>query len=395
MATQVPRLSDYSLHADTGFLPPSPPLTHLPNAYYETWESAISNLSSLVSSASIRTTVTALPILSTSNLTTEAELQRAYTILTFLTHGYIWAPNVLPVTHLPAALSVPLLEVSGKLGMLPSVSYASLCLWNMRPTLPTHLDRSDPGDLIANCSFTGDEGEAWFYAISVAIEARGAPVVTHLLDTIQAVRNSDTTAVTQSLERAAGVLGSLLPILARTGERLEPAFFWGGLRPFLAGSGSLPDGLVFETETEAENEELAKRYAGGSAAQSSFFQFCDMALGVEHGEVTAGVLRDMRRYMPGKHRKLLEDVAAVANVKEFVMESGDARVEEAYAACLAALKGFRERHIAVVTRFIVIPSKKAAKEEGEKGDEEEGGGKGTGGTAVIPFLKAMRDETGK
>jgi indoleamine 2,3-dioxygenase len=212
---------------------------------------------------------------------------------------------------------------------------------------------------------------------------------------IEAVRNGDQSVVAEELKSVAIVLRSLVALLKRVGERLEPRFFYGRVRPFFAGSGSLPGGLVYETGNEDDKKE-AKRYTGGSAVQSSLFQFCDIVLGVEHGESTAGMLKHMWSYMPRNHRQLLEDAAGVANVRGFVRESGDGRVKDAYQSCLEALKGFRDVHIGIVTRYIVVPSKKEAAGKGGEASisgEGEGESKGTGGTPVMPFLKTMRDET--
>jgi indoleamine 2,3-dioxygenase len=133
MPAPIPRLEDYGLHPDAGFLPPSSPLTNLSNPYYAPWETTISALPDLISTNEIRAAVAAMPILSTSKLTSEPEYQRAYTLLAFLAHGYIWAPGAPPASRLPPAISVPLLEICATLGTLPTITYAALCLWNMRP----------------------------------------------------------------------------------------------------------------------------------------------------------------------------------------------------------------------------------------------------------------------
>lgn len=71
------------------FLPEQSPLKILPDAYYEPWELVVQHLPLLIESG-IRTAVDRLPVLSTSRLATEAEWRRAYVILAFLTHAYVW-----------------------------------------------------------------------------------------------------------------------------------------------------------------------------------------------------------------------------------------------------------------------------------------------------------------
>lgn len=90
MLPPIPRLEDYSISRRNGFLPDQKPLRRLPDLYYEPWEDVIDNLQPLILTKRIRAAVDALPLLSISRLQTEAQLQRAYSILGFLSHSYIW-----------------------------------------------------------------------------------------------------------------------------------------------------------------------------------------------------------------------------------------------------------------------------------------------------------------
>lgn len=385
MHPQIPRLEDYGMSTTTGFLPPIPPLAHLFDPYYTPWESTIANLPHHISSKNIRSSIHALPTLSTTNLNTVPEYQRAYTLLAFLMHSYIWGEQP-SAEKLPASLSIPLLEVCDKLDIPPTITYAALCLWNFRPLQCQTLD--DPANLKALHTFTATEDESWFYVVSVAIEARGAPIIPSLLNAIEAVHRADVEALTTHLDAVADILTELAPLLQRMHERLNPRRFYSDIRPFLAGSRSLRNGLVYGLGPTTGQEERVGRYGGGSAAQSSLFQLCDVVLGVQHGEEAAAVVREMRGLMPGAHRRFLEDVGAVADVRRFVEERGmEGRLAAAYRACLEALRVFRNGHINVVTRYIVLPAKKDVREEGG------GEAKGTGGAPVIGFLKQMRDET--
>lgn len=73
-----------------GFLPANAPLIRLPNDYYHPWESIIEVLPTLIETRQIRQRVDELPILDTSHLETEAEWQRAYSMLAVITQGYVW-----------------------------------------------------------------------------------------------------------------------------------------------------------------------------------------------------------------------------------------------------------------------------------------------------------------
>jgi len=82
-------LRDFAV-TKNGFLPENGPLKRLPDAYYAPWEDLIERLSALIENNTLRQRVDKLPVLSVEYLKTEAEWQRAFVILGFLTHGYIW-----------------------------------------------------------------------------------------------------------------------------------------------------------------------------------------------------------------------------------------------------------------------------------------------------------------
>ena len=72
------------------FLPEHSPLKVLPDVYYQPWELVISHLPALIRYNDIRRAVDTLPVLGTHRLRSEAEWRRAYSVLAFLTHAYVW-----------------------------------------------------------------------------------------------------------------------------------------------------------------------------------------------------------------------------------------------------------------------------------------------------------------
>lgn len=72
------------------FLPATSPPTSLSDSYYEPWELIAQHLPALIESNRIRDSVRQLPVLSTDCLVSEAEWRRAYVILAFMAHAYIW-----------------------------------------------------------------------------------------------------------------------------------------------------------------------------------------------------------------------------------------------------------------------------------------------------------------
>jgi indoleamine 2,3-dioxygenase len=90
MLPPLPRLGDYDVSPHNGFLPDEIPLDILPDVYYQPWETVVRNFQSLILAKRLRRIVDALPVLETDLLLTEAEWRRAYSILGFIAHGYIW-----------------------------------------------------------------------------------------------------------------------------------------------------------------------------------------------------------------------------------------------------------------------------------------------------------------
>ncbi|KAM9885874.1 Indoleamine 2,3-dioxygenase 2 [Verticillium dahliae] len=449
MLPPIPILADYGISPTHGFLPDVLPLTRLPDPYYNKWEAVVSNLQALMLSRRLRSVVDRLPVLSTIGLEHEAEWRRAYSLLCFMAHGYVWGGDQ-PSDHLPPPITVPLLQVSEHLELPPVATYAAVCLWNFKPLfMDEGIDSLE--NLASLNTFTGSLDESWFYLVSVAIEAHGAPIIPLMLTAIAAAREGDLAAVTRCLRGFAERLTDLTSILQRMHESCDPLIFYNRIRPFLAGSKNMAEaGLPLGLNYDDGSGRLDYRfYSGGSNAQSSLIQFFDVVLGIDHrptGEFGGRKTRqssespredrapgqrhnfimEMRRYMPGPHARFLDQVGLVANVRGFVETHADnPQLTLAYDACLAMLSSFRDKHIAIVTRYIIVPSREvrarsrsrspeatrkrldlasASRQRKDVGGTGQSSGptgtantklKGTGGTALIPFLKQARDETGE
>ncbi|KAL2182105.1 Indoleamine 2,3-dioxygenase [Thermothelomyces heterothallicus CBS 202.75] len=326
-------------------------------------------------------------------------------------------------------------------------------------------DLTDPDALRALHTFTGTADESWFYTVSVAMEAEGArllPVLLRAMHALFAARRRDqdvplpaaaAAVASRALRETTACIGRLGRLLDRMDERCRPDVFYHQIRPFLAGSknmaaAGLPRGVFYAESAEGGGEAEGKANAGkgewrqlrgGSNGQSSLVQFLDIALGVEHlamgssgsggqgGKPAVGFHEEVRGYMPEPHRRFLEDVAARypgglrKGVEELLAAGGEekgglspelAEVREAFRTATRALAEFRNKHLQMVTRYIIIPSRqqntrrevnlatassklRASSSAEAKEKAPAGGGEltGTGGTALMPFLKQTRDET--
>lgn len=381
------------------------------------------SFNALLLAGRLKDVVDDLPQLSIDQLRNDTQRRRAFLILSFLAHGYVWGESITS-TFIPASIAVPWDAVSHQLEVRPVCSHASVCLWNWRP-----LFENEPlslSNVATQYTFTGSTDESWFYLVSTAMEARGAPTLSIVLQAIQAARRGAVGEVTYNLRALAIHLDDMAVALTRMHDKCDPHIFYNKIRPYLAGwknmaDAGLPDGLRYEG-CEDSPEGLYRKYSGGSNAQSALIHMLDIALGVEHRETSDGsvetistlsprneFMQDMRNYMPANQRRYLEHLTAVVNIREFCLaHRNDAVLSEAYDACLAMLKAFRDKHLSIVSRFIVIPAgaaRKTAQNETEIKTEGKGLAKvsvkdkkdlkGTGGTNLMNFLKQSRDETGQ
>lgn len=269
-------------------------------------------------------------------------------------------------------------------------------------------------------TFTGTSSESWFYLVSAVIEARSTFILPLLLSGLHAVRSGNISHLTADLRSLATEIVEMGVLLQKMHSECDPNVFYNLIRPYLAGwnnmsPAGLPYGVIYEGTSRFEANPSHpvdwntgyRTYAGGSNAQSALIQALDIVMGIDHrptGEKKdaggEGVpppkkhefIKEMRSYMPGPHRRFLEDLTRVSNLRHFVSsypesQAGD-ELREAYDACLVGLRRFREIHIQIVSRYILLPSSKTNVKKAHPGGET-----GTGGTQLIPFLKQVREET--
>ncbi|KAK7992431.1 Indoleamine 2-3-dioxygenase [Apiospora saccharicola] len=421
--------------------------------YYASWDALIRRLPQLLRAGALREKAKELEVLCTDELKTEAQWRRAYVILGFLGQAYVWG-GCQPAEVLPAAVSVPFLRVSEHLELPPVLTYAASNLWNF--TCRPGADFTDVDAVQSMHSFTGTEDESWFFMISVAMEAqagRAIPAMTRALETAAKQKSPrDYDALTRALGELTASIAQVGALLERMHERCDPDVFYHQIRPFLAGSknmeaAGLPRGVLYPEHRDDEGRWHGSwhQWRGGSNGQSSMIQFFDVVFGVEHtnegnsrasptpGDQPAArsYHDEVRDYMPGPHRRFLVHVSQQGSLRELAQkiqqqsstaDESQKRFCAAYVKATEVLGTLRNKHIQIVTRYIILPAQRAAREMMEKQINDEGveaptkqnlatssavksaaksqGGaaeepelRGTGGTTLIPFLKQSRDET--
>ncbi|ETN40229.1 uncharacterized protein HMPREF1541_04505 [Cyphellophora europaea CBS 101466] len=418
MAAALPHLLDlqaYNVDSTTGFIPSTPPLRALP-AYFAAWDELAAQLPQLINTGALRAKVAGLELLDASRLHGTEELRRGFVVLGFLVHGYVWCGDVddgggrqgtagKEGVTVPAQLAEPYLLVCKRLGLegRETLSYAGLCMWNWGFRAGETGEREGVPELeemVSLVTFTGTRDEEVFYLVPVLVEMEGGKLPRRLVEGIAAAVEGDWGLLCEVLAEARVALERMQGHMKKLHEQCDPILFYGRVRPFLAGGKeSVGGGWTFEM---ADGSREWRSCIGGSAAQCSTFPAIDRLLGVKHESRGEGlsVFDEMREYMCGCYRDFLSALDGLPSVGDLVESSGDGELLESYNAVLEELARWRSKHIGVVTTHIVSQARKNMKdtvpaEEVTEGlsvkDETEL--QGTGGTALIPFLKGSRKDT--
>ncbi|KAM3499221.1 hypothetical protein MY10362_007502 [Beauveria mimosiformis] len=348
-------LSEFSV-SKNGFLPADNPLDMLPNVYYQPWEAIAHNLSALVKRG-IRQAVTKLPLLGINLLASEAEWRRAYVILAFMANAYVWGGDK---PEEPRACGTSAAQ---------KTTYQTLIISRR------------------SINFSGTESESWFILTGVAIEAKAASIISTAMAALDAVKIANYGVVIHALEQFTSCIQEITVQLDRMQDKCDPMIFYHHIRPFLAGFEGMEDaGLprgVFMTK------------------------LFDIVLGVAHNSHGSAGKRsyhdEAMEYMPGGHRRLLIHMAQFGSIRTLAMNvpptpEGEC-LRKAFNTTVEMLRDFRSKHMQIVTRYIILPSKQPCKGARQNlatlssasGSEDKL--TGTSGTPVVSFLKQVREET--
>lgn len=402
LSVTYPSPADYEVGPVTGFVPSTPPLRALP-AYFKAWDDLAAELPALIKAQQLRGKVHALQLLDASRLRTTEELRRAFVVLGFLVHGYAWcAGSGGGETTIPVQLAEPYLQACGRLGLegRETLTYAGLCIWNWGLKEGKLLEGVPALEGVESLvTFTGTRDEEVFYLVPVLVELEGGRLPSVLLSALEGVVQGGSGGLTEGLTETREALRRMQAQMPKLHEQCDAEVFFQQVRPFLAG-GKDAGGWIYE-RTDGTKEK--RQCIGGSAAQSSTVPAIDTLLGVRHKSMDAGpsVFAEMREYMPGIHRAFLTKLEELPSIGSLVKEeTQDSELIEAYNSVLTELARWRSNHIGVVTTHIVNQARKAMKEKVAAEEVKEGLSvkdeselQGTGGTALIPFLKGAREDT--
>ena len=378
------KLEDFDISETSGFMPADPPLERLPADRFTPWEDLMKDLPSLVREKRIREKILQLPPteFNDKTLLTEAEWQRAYVVLCYLSQSYIWMEGEAGLPHkVPKLLAVPWCAVSDHLGLPAVMTYSALVTYNYRLHDP---DGPFDGDnVFSPATFTGTGDEVWFYVIPMLVEYDGLPGLKAMVGIFSSMVDDDKEALGSHIGTICTSLKNMVRTLKRQGERADPKVTYTQVRPFISGSKGLdafPDGLIYEGV-----DPKPRQYNGASAGQSSMLHAYDIFFHTKHEGSSEEYLKTMRAYMPPKHRKFLEVLGQQPSLREYICKTRDPELVQRFNAAIKAFVDFRSQHIILVTRFIL--QQKAHSSNPSLND------KGTGGTPFMHFLKQVRDNT--
>ena len=139
------------------------------------------------------------------------------------------------------------------LDLPPVATYAAVVLWNFTPVFPFE-EYASLGNLTTLLTFTGSMDESWFYLVSVAMEGRGGPQISLMLESIRAVSENNCRRVVETLQSVAQGLKDISCLMERIYDKCDPHIFFHRIRPFLVGSKNIGEagpakGVIFDDGT--------------------------------------------------------------------------------------------------------------------------------------------------
>jgi indoleamine 2,3-dioxygenase len=309
---------------------------------------------------------------------------------------------------------------------------------------------------VSSCaSFTNTPDEAHFYLTSARCELAGVHALDLMRCSLDEAFIADSIALTRLtsyLSDLAVQIGVIGDIIVDVKNGCRPDVFYHVIRPwFRGGDADGPESLgwLFEGVSQADEDRvrssgaehaqsletptsgprLGRKFSGPSAGQSTLIHALDVFLMVDHKQSSETAeetfMSRMQAYMPHPHRSFLTHLMNAPHpIRSLVLQNKETRPElaKAYDEALGALKTLRDKHMKIVTLYIIQQARRQASDEmiamgapapvgmddGEREKELVQGSlsdlieeqekkseelRGTGGTALIKFLKMCRDNT--
>jgi indoleamine 2,3-dioxygenase len=378
------KIADYGITEEFGYLPAHDPAQSL-SAGNEEWDQFGKDLPKLLMGTNFRKRVQALPKFNVDKLNSEAEIQRAMLVLSYIGQAYQWSDNE-AATVMPQVLAKPWYEVGKLVGRPPILSYQSYASDNWR-----RFDKAGPiecGNIGLLQCFLGGQDEEWFILIHIDIEKKAGKALKAIEEAQAAVVAQDAEKVEAALIKMRAALSAMYEVLGRMPERCDPYIYFHRVRPYIFGwrnNPSLPDGVVYEGVDEYKG--VGQKFRGETGAQSAIIPAMDGVLGIEHErDELREYLMEMRTYMPPKHVAFIQAVEAGPSVRNFVTTIKKSSLTQVFNDCIELVANFRAMHLQYAGTYI------HAQAQATPGNPS---AVGTGGTPFMIYLRKHRDETKK
>ena len=378
------KLENYDVSREWGFLPTiSPASAQLPESFGQIQQTAVL-LPKWLTTGKIRFTLESVPEVDVDKeILDEMQLRRLILLYSFLAHAYVWGEPT-PAKILPRNIAVPFYKVSQKMGRPPILSYASYILDNWMPINDQEPIASD--NIMISQNFLDGLDENWFILIHLDIEVKAAPSLAAIPSILKGIERDDVSTVMSALTDIKNTWTNINAIMKRMPEGCDPYIYYNRIRPYLNGwknNQVLPEGLIYKGVTAYG--EKPQKFLGATGAQSAIVPAMDALLNITHEpDPLREYLREMRNYMPPKHRAFVEAVEKHSTLRNFVKNRLNQwpKLTDLYNDCVSLMEKFRTQHLKLAARYI---NQQATKVNNNTGI-------GTGGTPLMEYLKKHRDE---
>lgn len=241
--------------------------------------------------------------------------------------------------------------------------------WRPDPTQPISLE-----NVRTIRNFVNNVDEPWFIMVHIVIEAQAEPLIEAINISFKAIKNSDWECLRISLETINEALDAMIDTLLKMPLACSPFIYHYNVRPQIMPFKD----IIFNGVQEYE-EEPQSFVAGETGAQSSIVPLLDAFFKIEHSPTKGfDYVKEMRRYMPKKHVRLIKRVEKQVSLREIVIGQNPMFLTPAFNSAVDAFYRFRKLHYQYATEYIF-----------EKLTEQTG----TGGTPASVWLNQLAEET--
>lgn len=325
-----------------GFLSPEPIIDA--RAPFDRISILAGQLPELIASgaSTLRKEIESLPMLDTSEVTDPLILRALMRDYHFLQSAYVKSRPETQV--IPACLAVPSYALAQLLERKPMLSYASMVLdnWDHACDTPFVFENVRPIR-----TFTGTKHEKAFLVPHALIEYEARVAVDQVAQIIEDVLNGRIDALIPRLHSIADAFARMQTLFAYIKKYCKPKMYAEQIRPWIDRFTN----VTFEGVAEITG--VPQSLIGPSGAQSSLLPLIDAILCIRHDrDRLSEYLGALRKYMPPEHVSLIEQAEAAQSLREFVRQSGDADLRNAYCVSIRSVHSFRVIHGAFTELYI-------------------------------------------